>query len=211
MLSLFHTPGACSLASCIALEEIRETTDVEYEVKTVSFAKGDQHKPEYLTINPKGRVPALSTESGILTETPAILLYLAQRYPAANLAPLDDIFGLAQLQSFNSFLCSTVHVAHAHKFRGSRWANEQSSLDDMKAKVTENMTALFTQIEETYLKDSESEPWVMGANYTIGDAYLYTIACWLAGDGVDIAIFPRLNAHFNRMENRPAVQRAIAK
>ncbi len=211
MLSLFHASGTCSLASCITLEEIWEKTGAEFEVKKVSFADGDQHKPEYLSINPKGRVPALLTESGILTETPAILLYLAQRYPEATLAPLDDIFVLAQLQSFNNFLCSTVHVAHAHRFRGSRWANEQSSLNDMHAKVPENMTTLFTLIEETYLSGSEDKPWVMGADYTVSDAYLYTIARWLGGDGVDIAIFPRLNAHFKRMENRPAVQRAISR
>ncbi len=211
MLSLFHAPGTCSLASCITLEEIREENGAEFEVNKVSFANGDQHKPEYLRINPKGRVPALLTEEGILTETPAILLYLAQRYPEASLAPLDDIFALAQLQSFNNFLCSTVHVAHAHRFRGSRWANEQSSLDDMNAKVPENMTALFIQIEETYLSGSEDNPWVMGANYTVSDAYLYTIARWLEGDGVDVAALPRVNAHIKRMENRPAVQRAIAR
>ena len=211
MLTLFHTPGACSLASCIILEEIREKVGAEYEIKKVSFADGDQHKPDFLRINPKGRVPALTTAAGILTETPAILLYLAQRFPEADLAPLDDIFALAQLQSFNNFLCSTVHVAHAHKLRGSRWANEQSSFDDMRAKVPENIMTHFTIIEETYLRGTEAEPWVMGANYTISDAYLYTLASWLEGDGVDIATLPRVNAHFNSMKNRPAVQRAISR
>ncbi len=215
MLTLFHASGTCSLASLIILEEtreeIREKVWADFEIKKVSFADGDQHKPEYLAVNPKGRVPALLTDasnsgkSGILTETPAILLYLAQRYPEAGLAPLDDIYALAQMQSFNSFLCSTVHVAHAHRFRGSRWADAQSSLDDMHNKVPENMAALFTMIEETYLK----EPWVLGENYSVSDAYLYTIARWLEGDGVDITTLPRVNAHFKRMEDRSAVQRAL--
>ncbi|WP_085899613.1 glutathione S-transferase family protein [Kiloniella majae] len=206
MLTLFHAPGACSLASCIALEE----TGAEFEVTNVSFADGEQHKADYLQLNPKGRVPALvvegrATESGILTETPAILYYLAQRFPDAKLAPLGNDFALAQMQSFNSFLCSTVHVAHAHRLRGARWANEQSSWDDMQAKVPENMSALFTLIEETYL----DQPWVLGEQYSVSDTYLYTIARWLEGDGVDITAFPRVNAHFKRMEDRPAVQRAL--
>ncbi|WP_085905541.1 glutathione S-transferase family protein [Kiloniella majae] len=206
MLTLFHAPGACSLASCIALEE----TGAEFEVTNVSFADGEQHKADYLRLNPKGRVPALvvegrATESGILTETPAILYYLAQRFPDAKLAPLGNDFALAQMQSFNSFLCSTVHVAHAHRLRGARWANEQSSWDDMQAKVPENMSALFTLIEETYL----GQPWVLGEQYSVSDAYLYTIARWLEGDGVDITAFPCVNAHFKRMEDRPAVQRAL--
>ncbi|KLN61623.1 glutathione S-transferase [Kiloniella spongiae] len=206
MLTLFHAPGACSLASCIALEE----TGAEFEVTNVSFADGEQHKADYLRLNPKGRVPALvveekATESGILTETPAILYYIAQRFPDAKLAPHGNDFALAQMQSFNSFLCSTVHVAHAHKLRGARWANEQNSLDDMRAKVPENMSALFTMIEETYL----GQPWVLGEQYSISDTYLYTIARWLEGDGVDITTFPHVNAHFKRMEDRPAVQRAL--
>ena len=67
-----------------------------------------------MDVNPKGRVPAMSTARGILTETPAILAYVAQSFPQARLAPLDDPFAFAQLQAFNSFLCSGLHVAHAH-------------------------------------------------------------------------------------------------
>ncbi|WP_216825448.1 glutathione S-transferase family protein [Kiloniella sp. EL199] len=192
------------------LASVLEEIGAEFEVTNVSFADGEQHKADFLRLNPKGRVPALvvegkTTQSGILTETPAILYYLAKRFPDTKLAPLGNDFALAQMQSFNSFLCSTVHVAHAHKLRGARWANEQSSLDDMRAKVPETMSALFTLIEETYL----GQPWVLGEQYGICDAYLYTIARWLEGDGVDITTFPRVNAHFKRMENRPAVQRAL--
>jgi glutathione S-transferase len=79
-----------------------------------------------LAINPKGRVPALVTHADILTETPAILAYIAQRYPQANLAPLDDPFAFARMQAFNSYLCSTVHVAHAHWMCGTCRAPGQS-------------------------------------------------------------------------------------
>ncbi len=86
------------------------------------FASCEQTKPEYLALNPKGRVPALVTERGVLTETPAILAYTAQTWAAAELAPLDDLFAFAEMQAFMSYLCPTVHVAHAHRGRGHRWA-----------------------------------------------------------------------------------------
>jgi glutathione S-transferase len=118
MLRLYFATGTCALATHIALEE----AGAAYEAVRLDFAAQGQRTPEYLALNPKGRVPALVTESGTLTETPALLVYVAQSFPAAELAPLADPFALAQAQEFNSYLCSTVHVAHAHGRRGARWA-----------------------------------------------------------------------------------------
>lgn len=202
MLKLFYAPATCALASRIALEE----AGADFELARVNFAENQQRSPEYLAINPKGRVPALVTDKGVLTETPAILVYIAQAYPAAKLAMLDDPFEFARLQAFNSYLCSTVHVNHAHSRRGARWANLQSSFDDMKSKVTENMAASMKLIELDYFEG----PWVMGEQYTVADAYLFTIETWLKGDGVDIADFPIIKDHFERMQARPAVQRVMA-
>ena len=123
MLTLFYASGTCSLASHITLEE----SGANYESKRLNFADNDQRKPEYLKINPKSRVPALVTDQGILTETPAILVYIAQSFPKANLLPSDP-FRLAQIQAFNSYLCSTVHVAHAHRMRGYRWTDDQQAM-----------------------------------------------------------------------------------
>ncbi|HZG28996.1 glutathione S-transferase [Ensifer adhaerens] len=202
MLTLFHAPGTCSLASLITLKE----ADIDHTVHVVNFAEGEQRKPEFLAVNPKGRVPALKSHQGILTETPAILLYLAQIAPQVGLAPLADPFALAELQAFNAYLSSTVHVAHAHRPRGSRWADEESSIEDMKRRVPGNMTECFNLIETTMFKG----PWVMGDNYSIADPYLFTLCTWLKGDGVDIANFPRVHDHFKRMSERPAVKAALA-
>lgn len=202
MLKLFYTPGTCALATRIALEE----AGAEFEIVKVDFSKAEQRGPEYLKVNPKGRVPALVTEKGILTETPAILIYIAQTFPGANLAPLDDAFALAELQAFNSYIASTVHVNHAHGRRGARWANEQSSFDDMKAKVSETMAASMQLIERDFFEG----PWVMGEQYTVADPYLFTMESWLKGDGVEIADFPILKDHFDRMSARHGVQRAMA-
>lgn len=202
MFKLFYAPGTCALASHIALEE----AGAPYEAVRLDFRAGEQHKPEYLAINPKGRVPALVTEHGILTETPAILAFLAQIFPAARLAPLDDAFAFARVQSFNSYLCSTVHVAHAHRMRGARWADDPAALEDMRRKVPHNIAACFDLIEREML----AGPWVMGERYTICDPYLFTLAGWMAGDGVDPARFPKVQDHMRRMEERPAVRKALA-
>ena len=203
MLKLFYAVGSCALASHIALEE----AGAEYEAVRLNFADNDQRKPEYLKINPKGRVPALITDSGILTETPAILAYIAQVFPKAQLAPLTDPFAFARVQSFNSYLCSTAHVNHAHGGRGSRWADEPSSLEDMKRKVPKTVGDSFALMEREMVEG----PWVMGNTYTICDPYLFTVAGWLPRDEVDIARFPKIQDHYKRMAERPAVKKVLAQ
>ena len=203
MLKLFYAVGTCALASHIALEE----AGAEYTTERLIFPNNDQRKPEYLKINPKGRVPALVTDKGILTETPAILAYIAQIFPKANLAPLSDPFAFARVQAFNSYLCSTAHVNHAHLGRGARWADEPSSLEDMKRKVPKNVTESFALMEREMFEG----PWVMGKIYTICDPYLFTLEGWLPRDTVDIARFPKIAEHNKRMAGRPAVKKVLAE
>lgn len=202
-MKLFYAPNTCALASHIALEE----AGAEFTLVRLDFRANEQRQPDYLAINPKGRVPALATDRGVLTENVAILAFIAQRYPDARLAPLHDPFGFAEAQAFNSYLASTVHVAHAHGRRGYRWADNQSSFDDMKRKLPESMGACFELIERKMFRG----PWVMGEAYTICDPYLFTIAEWLEGDGVDPARFPKVHDHRRRMYERPAVKRALAE
>src|ERR1700761_8997269 len=161
MFKLYTAPGTCALASHIALAE----AGADYTVEKLSFKTNQQNSPGYLEINPKGRVPSLVTERGALTETPAMLAFIAPSFPKAGLAPLEDPFAFAQLQSFTSYLCSTVHVAHAHKGRGYRWASEESSFADMKRKVPESMGAAFALIEKKMLRG----PWAMGEDYSVAD------------------------------------------
>jgi glutathione S-transferase len=203
VLKLFYAPGSCALASHIALEE----AGAEYTGHRVDTAAGEQRKPEYLALNPKGRVPTLATDRGVLTENPAILTFVAQSFPKAKLAPLDDAWAFAQVQSFNAYLCATVHVAHAHRMRGYRWADEQSSFEDMKRKVPETVGACFGLIEREMLKG----PWVMGDLYTTCDPYLFTLAEWMEADGLEPRCFPKVLAHRTRMHERPAVKRALTQ
>jgi len=203
MFKIYYSPGTCALASHIALEE----AGAAYTAERVDFKSNQQNSPEYLAVNPKGRVPAMVTDRGTLTETPAMLAFIAQSFPKAKLAPLDDSFAFAQVQAFNSYLCSTVHVAHAHRGRGYRWATEETSFADMKRKVPETVGASFALIEHGMLKG----PWVMGEAYTVCDPYLFTLATWLEGDNVDLAKLPRVMDHRKRMSDRPAVQKVLAE
>ena len=203
MLKLYYAPGTCALASHITLAE----AGADYTTERIDFKTNQQNSPEYLAINPKGRVPSLVTDRGILTETPAMLAFIAQSFPKAKLAPFDDAYAFAQAQSFNSYLCSTVHTNHAHKVRGARWATEESSFADMKRKVPQSVGASFALIERNMLKG----PWVMGETYTICDPYLFTLAGWLEGDSVDISTLPKVADHRKRMADRPAVQKALAE
>ena len=202
MMKLFHAWGSCSLASLIALEE----AGADYELVVMSTRTGDQRRPEYLAVNPKGRVPALITPQGVLTETPAILSWIAETYSAAQLLPVDA-WERAQAHAFNSYLCSTVHVAHAHKHRGYRWADEETSFADMTHKVAQNETDCFRLIEDEMFKG----PWAMGDRYTVCDGYLFTLFGWLDGDGVDPRQFRRLVEHSRRVADRPAVRKVLAR
>jgi glutathione S-transferase len=203
MLKLFYGRGACSRASHITLEE----AGAPFEAIRMNLKDGDQRTREYLAVNPKGRVPTLVTDRGPLTETPAILVYIAQTFPEAKLIPRDDPFALAQVQAFNSYLCSTVHVAHAHKQRGARWTDDPAALAALTAYVPKSVGACFELIEREMLKG----PWVMGNAFTICDPYLFTLAQWIEGDNIDPARFPKVLDHRNRMAARPAVQRVIAR
>jgi glutathione S-transferase len=201
MLTFYYATNTCALASHIALEE----AGADYETRWVDFGAAEQTKLDYLEINPKGRVPSLATERGVLTETPAILAYIAQSHPEALLAPLDDPFAFAELQSFITYLCSTVHVAHAHRMRGYRWADDLAAHAAMKKKVPETVGACFDLIERKTFRG----PWAMGDAYTIADPYLFTIARWMEVDSVDPTAFPRVLDHRDRMAERPAVQRVL--
>ena len=204
MLRLYYARNTCALAPHIALEQ----AGADYEAVRIDFPSGEQRSPAYLKINPKARVPALETERGVLTEVPALLLYIAQLHPQANLAPLDDPFALARVQAFNSYLCSTVHVAHAHRMRGYRWVDESetAALEAMQRKVPRSVGECFELIEREMLEG----PWVMGARYTICDPYLFTLSQWLEADGVDIGKTPKVAALRRRMAEDPLVKKVIA-
>ena len=202
MLKLYYAPHTCALASHIALEE----AGAKYETVRLSFKTEDQKKPDYLKINPKARVPSLVTDRGIITETPAHPRSTSRRLFRPRSSRRSTIaYALAKVQAFNSYLCSTVHVAHAHRMRGARWADEPEAHLAMQRKVPQTVGECFALIEREMFEG----PWVMGKDYTVCDGYLYTLAQWLGGDGVDINRTPKIAEHFQRVGERPAVRKAV--
>jgi glutathione S-transferase len=205
MLKLFYARGACSLAPHVVLEEIGGA----HEFERVDLRDGAQRSPAYLAINPKGRVPALATPRGVLTENPAILAYLAQSFPARQLAPLDDAFAFAQMQAFNLFLCSTVHVAFAHAFRPGRYADGEAAAQAMRAKTPRALAEAFALIENTL---SDGRPYVLGDAYSVADPYLLVFSRWMDSRGLgSLADFPMTAAHLALVSARPAAVRALAR
>lgn len=203
MLKLYYSRGTIAVATAVALEE----AGLAYEPVPVDFASGAQTQPEYLALNPKGRVPALVTDNGaVLTETGALLEYIASVTPDAGLMPsaTEDVF---HMRSVMYYIASTMHVAHAHGRRGSRWATKQSSFDDMAAKMPETMTACAAFVESDCLRGD----FVLGDNLSAADPYLFIVCSWLEGDGVRVADFPKIAAFLERMEARDSVKAVRAK
>ena len=199
-MKLYYAPGTISIAVAIALEE----SGLPYDVHKLNFGAGEQQGADYAAINPKGRVPALEVEGTILTETGALLDYIAAQVP--GLMPADPMLA-AQAHSVMYYLASTMHVNHAHKMRGHRWADQESSWQDMAAKVPETMTASAQFIEDECL----TGPYILGDTFTLADAYLFMVCTWLPGDGVDLAPFPKLRAFIQAMDARDSVKAVRAK
>ncbi|MEH6645867.1 glutathione S-transferase family protein [Sulfitobacter sp.] len=197
-MNLYYTNGTISIAPAIALLE----AGLEHRLTKIDFASADQTKPEYLSINPKGRVPALVLDDGaILTETGALLDYIAALAPEAKLIPASPETA-AHMHSVMYYLASTMHVAHAHKMRGNRWADKPESHADMAAKATETMTACAAYVEAECLRGD----YVCGADFTIADAYLFVVCNWLAGDGVSVSDFPKITAFMARTDSRDSIR-----
>ena len=194
-MEFYYAPMSCAFASHVLLED----ADATYSATRIDLKKGDQNKPDFLKINPKGRVPALITSKGILTETPAIMYYICMLHPEQKLAPSDP-YELAEAQAFNMYLSSTVHVGHAHKHRGQRWTNDEHALNSLTAQVKNNMTSYAEYIEKNLING----PWVLGQNYSMCDPYLALVTRWFRDDGVDMSEFPLIvqhNENFNKRDN----------
>jgi glutathione S-transferase len=204
-LTLYYSPGACSLAPHIALEE----TGAPFEAVKIDFATAEQRGGRYLAINQKGRVPALAEGEWVLTENPAILRYIARRYPEAALWP-EDPREEGRCAEWLAWMSSTIHPAYAHIRRAERYATDEAAIEDVKAKGHETCADLWTMIEVGLSRGG----WALGERYSVADPYLLVFWHWGRGQvlGYDMARrFPYWTDHARRMAERPAVQRAFAR
>jgi glutathione S-transferase len=181
MLALYLSPGSSSMAPHIMLHEI----SVDFESRWISFAKREQHAPEYLKLNPEGKVPTLLVDGHPLTEVAATLYYLARRFPEAGLFPEGDLEAEAQVISWMSFIASTIHPAR--RIGVERWKEV--------FEIAEKRLAL--------------QDWAV-ARYSIADIHLFRLF-WRFFDSFHPAreTYPGLSAHYERMMARPAVRRVL--
>src|SRR6056297_2436895 len=200
-MKLYYAKGTIATATAITLHE----AGIAFEPVRIDFKTAEQKGPDYTAINPKGRVPALVTDQGILTETGAILEHIADIAPAAGLRPSDP-FEAAKMREAMCYLASTMHVNHAHKMRSHRWASEESSFADMKAKSVQTMTESATHVENHMLQG----PYVLGETFSLADPYLYVACNWLEGDRVTVADYPKITAFIEAMRGRASVAQVIA-
>lgn len=202
-LELFYAPTACCDASLIALEHL----GVPYELHLVRFGKGDNRKPEYLKLNPQGKVPLLLVDGDPLTENVAILTYLAKTHPQAGLLPFGKSdYEDAKIISDLAWIASGLHPLITRIFIPGKVCDVAEATARVKEIASEAIKPNLELIEQR-LTDRD---WMYGA-WSALDGYIFWIHNRLAVASFDLAPFPRFRAHAARMLEQPAVKRAWEK
>ncbi len=200
-IKLYYAPGACSLASHIAIEEV----GVAYETQRLDLAAGDQRKPEYLALNPRGRVPTLVVDGRILTENVGIMTYFGGGYPKAGLWP-KDTWHQAQLVSTMAWLSNTVHTTYGHFLRPQRYADDPAAQEAVKAKARQMYGDCLKEIDGLLA----GKRWAIANQYTVADGYLLVFYRWGNRSGFPVRSLANYTALVERVLARPAVKKVMA-
>ena len=201
MLTLFYAPGACSLASHLMLEE----TGATYETVRVNLAEGAQRAPDYLRMNPHGRVPVLRDGDFVLTESIAILSYLGHLFPQSGLLPLGDAKSMARLEEMLSFCAAWVHPAVAQVWRTARFAESAAAQAEIQAAGKRSLLGYLEEIEAMAGRGQ----WFLGDRLSVADFYPVVFYRWGRRMELDMARYGAWSAHTARMLARPATQRVL--
>lgn len=203
MRTLYYSPGACSLAAHIILEEITQP----FRTERVAIREGAHLTPEYLALNPHARVPTLVEDGFVLTESPAILSYLGHVAPQAQLLDLDNLRNFGRTAELLNYFSSAVHIAFAQIWRSTRFAQSGAARAEVEQAGLESARRYFTELEEL----ARAGDWLVGNRFSIADPYMLVFYRWGALVGIDMAPYSAWTAHKDRMIERPAVQRALAR
>lgn len=189
-MKLYIKPGACSLSPHIVLRESK----LPFEL-----VKADTRSPEFSQkINPKGYIPVLQLDDGqVLTEGVAIVQYLADQKPEAQLAPKNGTLGRYRLQEWLNYIATEMHKGFSPLFR--------KPTPEAKLQIIEGLEKKFAFLADHLGKHA----FLLGERFTVADAYLFTILTWSRGPGIDLAKWPALKAYFDKIAARPAVQEAL--
>ena len=200
-MTLYYAPGACSFASHIALEEV----GLPYATVKLNLAEGDQRKPEYLKVNPRGRVPALVVDGRVLTENVGIMAYVAGGYGQGKIWPTDTWLQ-AKCLSTMAWLSNTVHPAYGHYFRPERYADDAAAREAVKAKGRSNFNDCLAEIDRLL----DGHRWSIGERYSVVDGYLLVFYRWGNRAGLPVKSLPNYTRLMNAVLSRAAVKKVMA-
>jgi len=196
-MKLFYTPGACSLSPHIVLREAGLSFQLE---KTDIRAKKTETGADFFAVNPNGYVPALQLDDGaVLTEGPAIVQYVADKAPDKKLAPAHGTLERYRLQEMLNFISTELHKSYSPLFN-------PAFPDEGKKLYKERLAQRYKRVEALL---SAKGPYLFGEQFTVADAYLFTVTTWARNVGVDLEPFPAVRAYQARVAQRPAVQEAM--
>jgi glutathione S-transferase len=202
-IALYYSPGSCSLAPHIVLNEIGQP----FELRKFSTAERANYSPEYLAINPKGRIPALEIDGFVLTENPAILAYLGRRFPGARLYPADGSEAEARCLELLAWSSNTVHVTFAQLFRPERFVQKEDDYPPVRDSGRINYERCLADIDRTL----QRQPFAVGTQFTVVDPFWLVFYRWAMRSNYDMRNkFPAYTAYVERLCNRPSVQRTLA-
>lgn len=201
-MKLYYAAGACSLAPHILLEE----ADTAYTAQKIQLDKGDAETPEFLKKSPMGYVPVLELSNGdILTEGVAIQTFIADSFPEAHLVPRFGTFERAQLAQWMTFISSEIHKGYSPLFNPKSLCKTDSAAKEVEAVALENLEIKLDFVNQQL----DGKRYVLGEQYSIADAYLFTVFGWSDHVGLKTARWPNLLSHAKTMKERPAVRRAM--
>jgi glutathione S-transferase len=200
MLTLYYSPGACSTASHIGLEE----TGAPYEEKPTLLPKGEHKTEAYLKINPRGKVPALSVDGKVLTENTAILTYLAKRFPERKLLPSDPLEE-ARCISTMAWFSNSVHPAYTHYLRPERFAEADVAHATVKETAKKTFMTHCGEIDSML----QGKEWIMGSQYTVVDPYALVFYGWGVRAGFPMTDLKAYTSWKDRMLKRPTVRKVL--
>ncbi len=212
-MRLYVLPGACSLASHIALEAAVEAQGSEQDgprfgIDVVVVPRGHHRKPEYLAINPRGTVPALVTREGnLVVESLAVLLHIADQAPAAGLAPPLGDPARDRLHGLLSFMVTTVHPAFQMLWRAERFADSEKARADVRRTAESRIATMFGALQE----ELDSRGRLTGDRFSIADAYLFVLGRWGLRLGRPTTAYPQLWRFTEAAAALPAAQRAMER
>lgn len=199
-MHLYYKPGACSLAPRIALNELA----LPFDAEKVDTASGRTETGEdYRLVNPKGYVPALRIEPGVvITENTAILQFLADRNPEAELAPMPGTLERVRLQEWLNFTGSELHKAFSPFFSGRKLTEEELQRANAQ---------LHRRIGDVERALSDGRAFILGERFSVADAYLFVVLNWTGFLGIDLSPFPNVSAYVERVRQRPSVRAAMVQ